>query len=34
VALNLFQMAQYWNRVLPISDITWDQYRAAFLRWH
>jgi hypothetical protein len=34
VALNLFQTAQYWNRLLPISDTTWNQYRAAFLRWH
>ena len=34
VALNLFQSAQYWNHLLPISDITWEQYRAAFLRWH
>jgi membrane-bound metal-dependent hydrolase YbcI (DUF457 family) len=33
VALNLFQTAQYWNRLLPISDTTWNQYRAAFLRW-
>jgi hypothetical protein len=34
IALNLFQMAQYWNRLLPFSDTTWDQYRAVFLRWH
>jgi hypothetical protein len=34
VALNMFQMAQYWRRVLPFSDTTWDQYRAVFLRWH
>ncbi len=34
IALNLFQMAQYWNRVLPFSDTTWAQYRAVFLRWH
>ena len=33
IALNLFQMAQYWNRVLPFSDTTWDDYRAVFLRW-
>ena len=33
MALNLFQMAQYWHRVLPFSDTTWDQYRAVFLRW-
>ena len=34
VALNLFQMLQYWNHVLPYSDTTWDQYREVFLRWH
>ena len=34
VALNLFQMLQYWNHVLPFSDTTWDQYRRVFLRWH
>ena len=34
IALNVFQMAQYWNRVLPFSDTTWNQYRAVFLRWH
>jgi hypothetical protein len=33
VALNLFQMMQYWNHVLPFSDTTWDQYRAAFSIW-
>jgi len=33
VALNLFQMLQYWNHVLPYSDTTWDQYREVFLRW-
>jgi hypothetical protein len=34
IALNLFQTAQYWTHRLPYSDTTWDQYRAAFLRWH
>ena len=34
VALNLFQMAQYWHHLLPFSDLTWDQYREVFLRWH
>ena len=34
IALNLFQMLQYWNGVLPFSDTTWDQYRGLFLRWH
>jgi hypothetical protein len=33
VALNLFQMMQYWNHVLPFSDTTWDQYRAAIFNW-
>jgi hypothetical protein len=32
VGLSVFQMAQYWNGVLPMSDLTWDQYRALFLR--
>lgn len=32
IALSLFQMLQYWNGVLPFSDTTWPQYRAAFLR--
>ena len=31
--LSLFQMLQYWNGVIPISDITWDQYKSVFLRW-
>jgi hypothetical protein len=34
VALSTFQMVQYWNRVLPFSDTTWEQYRALFLRLH
>jgi hypothetical protein len=33
VALNLWQMLQYWNGVLPMSDTTWDQYRELFLSW-
>ena len=33
IALNLFQMAQYWNHILPFSDTTWDLYREVFLRW-
>lgn len=33
IALNLFQMMQYWNHVLPFSDTTWDQYRAAIFNW-
>jgi len=34
VFLSIFQMLQYWNGVMPMSDLTWDQYRAAFLRLH
>ena len=33
IAINLFQMLQYWNGVLPMSDTTWDQYREVFLKW-
>ena len=32
VALSVFQMLQYWNGVLPMADMTWEQYRAIFLR--
>jgi hypothetical protein len=32
VALSVFQMLQYWNGVLPISDTTWSQYKGLFLR--
>jgi hypothetical protein len=32
VALSTIQMIQYWNHVLPMSDLTWDQYRSIFLR--
>ena len=32
VFLSMFQMFQYWNGVLPMSDLTWDQYREIFLR--
>ena len=32
VSLSMFQMLQYWNGVLPFSDLTWDQYRTIFLR--
>lgn len=31
-ALSMFQMYQYWSGVMPMSDTTWEQYRAAFLR--
>jgi hypothetical protein len=33
VALNVFQMLQYWNGVMPISDTSWEQYRGVFLKW-
>jgi hypothetical protein len=33
IALSVFPMLQYWNGVMPISDTTWDDYRAVFLRW-
>jgi hypothetical protein len=33
-ALSIFQMLQYWHGVLPMSDVTWAQYKALFLkRW-
>jgi hypothetical protein len=32
-ALSLFQMLQYWHGVLPMSDVTWAQYRSVFLQW-
>jgi hypothetical protein len=32
VSLSIVQMLQYWNGVLPFSDLTWDQYRSLFLR--
>jgi hypothetical protein len=32
-ALSIFQMLQYWHGVLPMSDVTWPQYRALFLQW-
>jgi hypothetical protein len=31
-ALSVFQMLQYWHGVLPMSDVTWPQYRSIFLR--
>lgn len=30
-ALSLFQMLQYWHGTLPMSDVTWAQYKALFL---
>ena len=34
IALSVVQMIQYWNRVMPMSDTTWDHYRSVFLRLH
>jgi hypothetical protein len=34
VALSVVQMLQYWNRIWPVRDITWDQYRSLFLSFH
>lgn len=31
--LSMFQMAQYWYGILPMSDLTWPDYRALFLEW-
>jgi hypothetical protein len=31
-ALSMFQMLQYWHGVMPMSDVTWRQYRALFLK--
>lgn len=33
VGLSVFQMLQYWYGILPMADLTWDQYRDVFLRW-
>jgi hypothetical protein len=32
VALSVFQMLQYWNGVMPMADLTWEQYRSVFLK--
>jgi hypothetical protein len=31
-ALSMFQMLQYWHGVIAISDTTWSDYKAVFLR--
>jgi len=31
-ALSIFQMLQYWHGVLPMSDVTWRQYKELFLK--
>lgn len=33
VALSVVQMLQYWLRIIPPSDTTWDLYRSIFLRF-
>lgn len=33
MALSIAQMLQYWLGALPIADLTWEQYRAGFLRF-
>jgi len=30
--LSMFQMLQYWNAILPGSDLTWSAYKALFLK--
>jgi hypothetical protein len=32
-ALSMFQMFQYWYQILPMSDLTWAEYRRLFLAW-
>jgi hypothetical protein len=31
--LSMFQMLQYWYGILPMSDLTWPEYRRVFLEW-
>jgi Dolichyl-phosphate-mannose-protein mannosyltransferase len=31
-ALSVFQMLQYWHGVMPMSDVTWEQYKELFLK--
>jgi hypothetical protein len=33
VVLSVVQMLQYWNGVMPMADVTWEQYRSVFLRF-
>ncbi len=32
LALHTMHMAQYWKRILPADDLTWEQYKAIFLK--
>ena len=33
VVLSVLQMIQYWRGIIPIADLTWDEYRTLFLRF-
>ena len=33
-SLSIVQMIQYWLRLIPAQDTTWEQYRQLFLRFH
>ena len=32
-SLSMFQMLQYWYGILPMSDLTWPEYRRLLLQW-
>ena len=32
LTLSTVQMLQYWYHVMPMSDTTWEQYRAVFMQ--
>lgn len=32
-ALSVFQMLQYWRRIIPFNDMTWEHYTSIFLVW-
>jgi hypothetical protein len=32
VLVSTVQMFQYWYHIIPMSDTTWEQYRAVFMR--
>ena len=33
VFLSVAQMIQYWRGIMPISNLTWEQYRSLFMRF-
>ena len=33
ICLSVFQMLQYWYRIIPFTDTSWPLYREVFLRW-